>query len=384
MSAKKDLPIVILGSGLAGYGVAKEFRKQDDSTPLLIITSDDGRSYSKPMLSTGFTKDKTAAALAMATAGDMATRFKATIRTQVAVESIDTEAHSLTVAGEHIAYQKLVLAVGAQAHKAPLEGDGIDHVYSINNLAEYDAFRQAVFNKTRVVIIGSGLIGCEFANDLSNGGFTVDVVAPSDSVLPSLLPEVAATAVQRSLEAAGINFHLGALAHRVTKTDNGIKVCLSNGSEIEADAVVSAVGLKPNIDLASKAGLTYDKGISVNRMLETSAKDVYAIGDCAEVEGLSLLYVLPLMSGARALAKTLAGENTQVSYGPMPVVVKTPACPVVVAQSSVTQGQWTVEGEGNNLKCLFNDIDGLLKGFVLTGEKVVEKLALSKNLPALL
>ena len=97
MTEQNTAPIVILGSGLAGYGVAKEFRKLDGDTPLLIITADDGRSYSKPMLSTGFTKDKTAAALAMANAGDMATQLKATIRTQARVESIDPQSHTITV-----------------------------------------------------------------------------------------------------------------------------------------------------------------------------------------------------------------------------------------------------------------------------------------------
>lgn len=385
MTEQNTAPIVILGSGLAGYGVAKEFRKLDGDTPLLIITADDGRSYSKPMLSTGFTKDKTAAALAMANAGDMATQLKATIRTQARVESIDPQSHTITVSGEEIQYAKLVMALGAETNKAPLEGDGLDQVYSINDLVDYEAFRQALVNKSRVAIIGAGLIGCEFANDLINGGFEVEVITPTNTVLTNMLPEPAAEQVQLALQEAGAKFHMGAMAQRVIKTESGVKVCLSSGVEIEADAVVSAVGLRPSISLAAKAGLSCDRGIQVNKKLETSADDIYALGDCAEVEGLSLLYVLPLMASARALAKTLAGNDTEVSYGPMPVVVKTPVCPLVVASPADTSaGEWSYEGEGRNLKCLFHNAEGELTGFVLTGDQVVEKLNLSKKLPNML
>ncbi|MFC3152623.1 NAD(P)/FAD-dependent oxidoreductase [Litoribrevibacter euphylliae] len=384
MTDNKELPIVIIGSGLAGYGVAKEFRKLNTETPLLIITHDDGRSYSKPMLSAGFTKDKTAAALAMANAGEMATQLKASIRTQAEVTAIDTEAHILSLGEEEIPYSKLVLAMGAKTHKAPIEGDGSDFVFSVNDLVDYDRFRQAAIGKKKVAIIGAGLIGCEFANDLRNGGYDVDVVAPSQTVLPNMLPEAAAQVLQQGLEAAGVRFHLGALANRVVTQDDGVKVCLSNGEELEVDLVLSAIGLTPRVELASKAGLSYNKGIVVDRTLQTSQQDIYALGDCAEVDGLVLLYVLPLMASARALAKTLNGDVTDVQYGAMPVVVKTPACPTVIAAPVDQAGEWVVEGEGQDLSCKFLDAEGNLKGFVLTGAKVVDKLNLSKQLPPLL
>ncbi len=384
MTDKKELPIVIIGSGLAGYGVAKEFRKLNTETPLLIITSDDGRSYSKPMLSAGFTKEKTAAALAMANAGEMATQLKASIRTQAEVTGINAEAHTLNLGEEIIEYSKLVIAMGAKPHKAPMEGDGCDLVFSVNDLVDYDRFRQAAIGKQKIAIVGAGLIGCEFANDLRNGGYEVDVIAPSQTVLPTMLPEQPAQALQQGLEAAGVRFHLGTLANRVVKHDDGVKVFLSNGNEIEADLVLSAIGLTPQVELAAKAGLAYGKGIQVDRTLKTSADDIYALGDCAEVDGLVLLYVLPLMASARALAKTLNGEETQVQYNAMPVVVKTPACPTVIATPVDDEGEWQVEGEGQDLSCKFLDAEGNLKGFVLTGAKVVDKLTLSKQLPPLL
>lgn len=123
----------------------------------------------------------------------------------------------------------------------------------------------------------------------------------------------------------------------------------------------------------------------VDRQLRTSHDNIFALGDCAEVGGINLLYVMPLMTCARALAQTLAGNPTAVSYGPMPVTVKTPACPLVVSPPPHGQeGTWQVEGQGADLKVLCHGADGQLLGYALTGGAVMEKLALNKQLPALM
>ena len=119
--------------------------------------------------------------------------------------------------------------------------------------------------------------------------------------------------------------------------------------------------------------------------MQTSHANIHALGDCAEVDGLNLLYVMPLMSCARALAQTLAGNPTSVKYGPMPITVKTPACPLVVSPPPRgSDGHWSVEGQGADIKALCHDADGHLLGYALTGAAVMEKLALNKVLPALL
>lgn len=378
-------PIVIIGTGLAGYNLAREIRKLDKESALLLITSDDGVSYSKPMLSTGFTKDKAANDLAMATAGTMSEQLNAVIRTHTRVTNIDVEQQQVLVGEEAIDYSKLILAWGAAPISPRIEGDGADQVFSINDLEDYRQFRSAIEGKKRIVIMGAGLIGCEYANDLSNGDFEVEVVGPGEHILPSLLPAVAADAVQRGLESLGVEFHLGPLLSSVTKTESGVKVGLSNGNTIEADAVVSAIGLRPSLELAVKAGLEVNQGVVVDRYMQTSAENVYALGDCAEIDSKVLLYVLPLMTSARTLAKTLTGNPAEVAYGPMPVMVKTPIVPVVAAPPAAdAEGSWTIEAEGNNVKALFENAAGDLLGYALTGDKVTEKMALSKLLPPLL
>lgn len=378
-------PVVIIGTGLAGYNLAREFRKLDPQTPLLLITADDGRSYSKPLLSTGFAANKDADSLGMATAGAMAEQLNAEIRTHTRVTRLDPAHRRVWIGNEPVPYRDLVLAWGAQTIRVPVEGDAADAVYPINDLHDYGRFRAAAAGKRRVLILGAGLIGCEFANDLLQGGHEVDLVAPSEQVMPGLLPLQAAEAVKRGLEGIGARFHLGATLERLQRSTDGLQATLSDGSQRACDLVVSAVGLRPRTELAAEAGLEVKRGIVVDRLLKTSAEHVYALGDCAEVEGLSLLYVMPLMAGARALAKTLFGNPTFVSYGPMPVTVKTPACPVVVSMPAVgSAGSWSVEARGNDVKALYLGACGELLGYALTGAAVQERLALNKQLPPVL
>lgn len=380
-----NAPVVIVGTGLAGYNLAREFRKLDCETPLLLITSDDGRSYSKPMLSTGFGKNKEADGLSMATPEAMAEQLKAQVRIHTRISGIDPGHKQLWIGEEAVPYRDLVLAWGAQTVQVPVEGDAQDAIFPINDLEDYARFRAAAAGKRRVLILGAGLIGCEFANDLIAGGYEVDLVAPCEQVMPTLLHPAAAAAVQAGLESLGARFHLGPVLTRLQRTDSGLEAHLSDGSVVPCDVVVSAIGLRPRIDMAAAAGIKVNRGVEVDRQLKTSHSHIYALGDCAEVDGLNLLYVMPLMSCARALAQTLAGNPTAVSYGAMPITVKTPVCPLVVSPvPRGYEGVWTVEGQGADIKALCRDADGKLLGYALTGEAVREKLALNKELPALL
>jgi len=376
-------PIVIIGTGLAGYNLAKELRKGNQDTPIVMITSDDGRNYSKPMLSTGFGKGKDADGLAMADAGKMAEQLRLEIRTHQSVTAIDTNNKRLTLGSDEIQYDKLVLALGAEPIRLPLPG--FEHLYHINDLMDYDQFHGASQGKKDVLVMGAGLVGCEYAHDMAVAGFNVTLVAPDKTPLSRLLPEPCGEALEQALLKLGVTVRLNTGVTAIAKTDEGIVASLNNGESITADIGLSAVGLKPRTDLAAQAGLLIGQGIQVNRQLQTSADDVYAIGDCMEVDGLNLLYVLPLMNCARTLAKTLNGEPTEINYPVMPVQVKTPSLPITVCPPAQNaEGQWQIDGESPNFKGVFVGNDGKLLGYALTGECVAEKMALNKEMPAML
>jgi rubredoxin-NAD+ reductase len=377
-------PIIIIGAGLAGYQVAREFRKIDPTSPLTLITADDGRYYPKPQLSTVFTTGKSLDMLVTGTADSMASQLNATIFTHSHVSAIDPLTKTLFIHDESIHYRKLILACGADVMKPPLKGDGISEVLSINHIYHYATFQELIRNKKNIAILGAGLIGCEFANDLSNAKYNVHVIAPATAPLDLLIPEKIGKLLQAALEENGVQFHLPATVTYINKLEQGYNLELSNGNELEVDFVLSAIGLKPHILLATTANIKINRGILVNRYLETSVPDIYALGDCAEVEGHILPYIAPILNCSRALAKTLAGQRTAVEYPAMPVIVKTPAHPIAVCPPPKNmEGQWQIETDNNNTKALFYNTKQELYGFVLTNDAVKERMSLAKQLPAL-
>ena len=386
--ATNNRHIVIVGSGLAGYGLISALRKLDPEVAITLITRDGGESYSKPMISTGYTKNLSAEKLAAQSSEAMAEQLAVTMLTRKTVVSIDPSSKQLNLDDETvIAYSELVLTLGAELIRPPMGGDAAGDVMGVNDLDDYRSFRDTLEAKgvRKVAVIGAGLIGCEFSNDLLNGGFEVEAVDPMSWCIPTLLPEPAGRAVQAALEAKGARFHFGPLATEVNRSATGYQVQLNNGEHIEADAVLSAVGVRPRTQLASSAGLDVGRGIKTNRLLETSSPGIYALGDCAEVAGHVLVYVAPLLAAGRALAATLTGNPTEVSYPAMPVTIKTPACPVCVSPvAKDTEGSWTLSGEGSDIKGLFHSPNGQLLGFALTGAAVKERMALTKELPPIL
>lgn len=381
-----SLPLVILGTGLAGYTLAREFRKLDKETPLVIVSRDHAGFYSKPMLSNALAGKKTAATLVMKAADKMAAELNATIKPQAEVQGINTAARTLQLAGdETLAYRDLVLALGADPIRLPLQGDAADSVLSVNDLDDYARFADRLEGVKTVAILGGGLIGCEFANDLLAREITPTVIDLADRALPRLLPPEASARLQARLEAAGAQFRFGVSVQTVARAARGLSVTLSDGSLLQADLVLSAIGLRPRTALAGAAGIAVNRGIVTNRLLATSAPNVHALGDCAEVAGHTLPYVMPIMQQARALAATLTGTPTPVLYPAMPVLVKTPACPTVVCPPPLdASGAWSVTLTDDACDARFMSGDGQLLGFALLGTATAQRQALVGQVPGLL
>jgi rubredoxin-NAD+ reductase len=383
-AASSTLPVVVVGSGLAGYAVAREFRKLDAETPLLLLSRDHAGFYSKPMLSNALAGQKTAASLLMKSAEKMSSEVKADIRAGVSVSSIDAAARTVTTGqGDVIAFRDLVLALGADPIRPALSGDAPDAVRSVNDLDDYARFAESLEGTTSVAILGAGLIGCEFANDLLHRGIAPTVLDVADGPLSRLLPAEASAWMRERLEAAGVSFRFGVAASRVDGLDGGgMRLALSDGGALRADCMLSAIGLRPRTAIADAAGLTVGRGITTDRLLATSAAHVYAVGDCAEVLGLNLPYVMPLMQQSRALAATLCGRPTPVAYPAMPVLVKTPACPTVVCSPPPgALGEWQVVSSADACEARFINADGVLLGFALLGTATTKKQAWTAEVP---
>ena len=391
--------LIIVGAGLAGWTTAREFRKLDTTMPVFLVTADSGDFYAKPSLSNAFAQGRLPAQLVSTPAAKMAETLNVTLLAHTRVEAIDTAAQTLSVrnAGglQTLAFSSLVLATGAQAIRVPVQGDAADAVMSINSLDDFAAFHARLQAgaqtpgrpQRQVLIMGAGLIGCEFANDLAQAGMRVRVVDPGPRPLAALLPPEASAALQSALEALGVQFDFDCTVRAVDQAAGQLQVTLTTGESVPADAVLSAIGLRADTALAQAAGLLVDRAIVVNTFLQTSAAHIYALGDSAQyasapsllsMHGSTLPYVMPIMSAARALAATLAGTPTALAFALMPVSVKTPALPLVVAAAQTgLAGHWAAAGEG-----IWHWLDdaGQPRGFVLAGAQTSQRMAQAKLL----
>ena len=383
--SQPQAPIVIIGSGLAGFNLIREIRKLDKTTPVTLVTQEPGYFYSKPMLSTAIAGNKSAGQLVSTPAENMAEQLQIHILSKTSVTAINSGEQLLTTSGGSIPYSKLVLALGADQISLPLTGNAAHEVMTVNDLEDYAAFREAIAGKKRVAIIGAGLIGCEFANDLVLGSYAVDVVDLAPHALGRLLPEPAAFALQEKLSEAGVRWHFSTTIETIERAGEQLSIKLQNGTVIECDVVLSAVGLKPRLALAKATGIDTGIGIQVNRYLETNIKNIYSLGDCAEVNGMVLPYVMPIMQAARALAPNLLGQETVLSYPAMPVMVKTPALPTIVSPPAKNaEGSWNINTVDGGLEARYESSEGHLLGFALLGSATSQRAVLTKELPAML
>ncbi len=392
--APQALALVIVGAGLAAWTTARELRKLDAQRPIVMISTDSADFYAKPTLSNALAQKRTAEQLVTTPAAKMAETLQLQLLPHTRVISLDTAARTLsyenaTGQSHSLHYGDLVLATGADPIRLPMAGSAAAQVQSINHLQDLAQFHQTLGAAPKtVLVIGAGLIGCEFANDLLIGGYGVHVVDPSPRPLALLLPAGAGEQLQEALQSRGVAWHLGTTVQSLdTHAATGrLQATLADGSSMQVDAVLSAVGLRANTALASAAGIACERGIVVDAHLQTSAPHVYALGDCAQYASAGarvLPYVMPIMNAAKTLAANLAGPPTELVFPLMPVAVKTPALPIVVAAPHPAQsGQWLADtglepDAGGAWR--FVDDAGQQRGFVLTGKQSSRRMELAKT-----
>ena len=382
MVAKKNAPaIIIVGSGMAGYALAREIRKHESNQPITLLTKDDGRVYSKPMLSNALGQKKSIHNLTQESASEIGKRLNLTIHTHCEVEKINRTERRVTTPQGIFPYRDLVLAVGANPIHIPVKGSGGGKILNINDLTDFEYFTSQLSGKSRVALLGAGLIGCEFANDLALAGHHVDVIDVASIPLNRLVPHEIGQALQSKLSSLNITWHLNSSLESVDHRDDHLLCLLSSGHQISADIMLSAVGLQPRVDLATSAGLNTNRGIQVDTYLRSSDPHIFALGDCAEISDQVRPYVHPLNLSARALGHTLTGKETAIKYPVMPIIIKTPSYPIIVVPpDSEKEGTWSIEGHTDRLTARFYSPEQHLLGFALGGDACSEKNVLIEEM----
>lgn len=372
--------IVIIGSGFAARQLVKNIRKQDAAVPLTLIAADSIDEYNKPDLSHVVSRGQTAADLTLQTAGEFAEQYNLNLFPQTWVSDIDAQAKVVKSQDREWHYDKLVLATGASTIVPPVPGKEL--MLTLNSQQEFGAAQSTLRDAQRVLIIGGGLVGSELAMDFSRAGKAVTVVDNSACILASLMPPEVSSRLQHRLTDMGVHLLLKTQLQSLAKTTTGIVAQFDRNRQIEVDAVVAATGLRPETALARRAGVEINRGVKVNSAMQTSDPDIYALGDCAEINGAVLPFLQPILLSAMCLAKNLLGQNGELKLPHMLVKVKTPDLPLHLAGETRRQDlDWTIATSAQGMLAQGYDDNQQLRAFVVSEERMKEAFSLLKLLP---
>lgn len=311
-----DGPVTIVGAGHAGYQVAASLRQAGFSQRICLINDEAHLPYQRPPLSKAYIKGSAGPESLMFRPEKFYQDQKIELIAGRAV-SIDRPARKVLLAsGETLAYGHLVLATGARNRLLDLPNANLPDVKYLRILDESEALRAVIPAKTRVVVIGAGFIGLEFAATARIKGLEVDVLELAPRVMARAVTAEVSEYFQERHREAGIRIHLGVQATAIEAEGGKITgVSLSDGRHLPADLVVVGVGVLPNIELAAEAGLPVAAGIIVDEYLSTSDPSISAIGDCALFASprfggsLRLESVQNATDHARCLAARLTGDR---------------------------------------------------------------------------
>lgn len=311
MHTTKKNRLVLIGNGMAGVRVVEHVLKLAPGRyDVTIFGAEPRPNYNRIMLSSvlaggaGFND-------IVINDWDWYSDNNITLHTGQPVTAIDTKRRTVVSAsGVEAGYDTLIIATGSNPFMLPLPGVDKEGVIAFRDIGDCEAMIAAAGRYRKAAVIGGGLLGLEAARGLLNLGMDVQVVHLHRYLMERQLDESASVMLQRELEAQGMQFVLQKNTTAVKGNRRAVGLTFSDGSELDADLVVMAVGIKPNVELARLAGIEIGRGIIVNDFMQTSAPGVYAVGECAEHRGIAYGLVAPLYEQGAVLAKHLVGADT--------------------------------------------------------------------------
>ncbi|MFM1989099.1 MAG: hypothetical protein RJA99_2056 [Pseudomonadota bacterium] len=351
--------VVIVGAGTAGWSTARALRDVGFAGSVTIVTACDGALYPKPTLSVALAKGLSPAAIVERPGPELAAELGVRLLARAWALELDVVRRRLLTTRGSLRFSRLVLATGARARRPTLPGAGAARLLAVNDLAAYAALRTAFDaarvraategRAPRVAIVGAGLVGCELADDFAGAGAEVALLEARALPLADRLDPPTAIRLRDALRGRGVRFSGGATIREVLVPAGAaagdaqvglIWQDVSGGSHAgRFDLGLAAVGVEPETRLARRAGLTVRKGIVVDvATLACVPERVWALGDCAEVDGRVGGTVEPILRQARTIAGAIAGRPERFVPRPPVWVVKTPSLPLTLRPSPVEAG----------------------------------------------
>jgi NADPH-dependent 2,4-dienoyl-CoA reductase/sulfur reductase-like enzyme/nitrite reductase/ring-hydroxylating ferredoxin subunit len=270
--------VVIVGGGAAGFAAAEMLRRQAFDGNIVMLSDDDAPPVDRPNLSKDYLAGTAPEEWVPLRGDDFYREQRIDLRLKTTVADIDVRATEVVLRdGARVAFDRLLLATGAEPMRLPLPGMDLSHVYTLRTLADCRAIIARAATTQRAVVMGASFIGLEVAASLRARGIEVHVVAPERRPMERLLGPQMGDFVRSLHEEHGVIFHLEDTATVIEPH----QVSLRSGGTISAELVVAGVGVRPRLALAESAGLAIDRGVTVDTFLETSAPGIFAAGDIA-------------------------------------------------------------------------------------------------------
>ncbi len=309
-------PLVVIGNGMAAARFVEELSGRALGRYAVAVVGAEPRlAYNRVLLSAVLAKEVAPAEIVLKPARWWRERGVTLLYGHAAV-AIDPHIRRVRLAnGATLPYSNLVLATGSRPIRLAVPGMDLTRVLTFRDLGDVAAIEGATAAGIRAVVIGGGLLGLEAAYGLAKAGVDVTVVHLMDRLMERQLDHRAAAMLRRGIEAKGIAVHLEAATAAIRGIRRVEAVELSDRRTLEADLVVVAVGVRPNVELARTAGLDISRGIVVDDRLQTSAAGIHAIGECAEHRGVCYGLVEPAYDQARVLARRLTGDASATYPG---------------------------------------------------------------------
>jgi NADPH-dependent 2,4-dienoyl-CoA reductase/sulfur reductase-like enzyme/nitrite reductase/ring-hydroxylating ferredoxin subunit len=279
-STRADAParIVIVGGGAAGFAAAEMLRRRDYSGCIVMLSSDSAAPVDRPNLSKDYLAGSAQEDWLPLRPESYYTNAGIDLRLNSEVAGLETKSREVVLAGgERVPYDRLLLATGAEPVRLTIPGADQPHVHTLRTLADCRAIIDAAKSARRVLVIGASFIGLEVAASLRTRGLEVHVVAPDKRPMQKVLGPQIGDLVRAIHEEHGVVFHLEDTPIAI----DAKSVTLKSGTTLQTDLVVAGIGVRPRLALAEKAGLSIDRGVLVNSMLETSVPGIFAAGDIA-------------------------------------------------------------------------------------------------------
>lgn len=358
--------LVLVGNGMAGVRCIEEILQHNPGAfEITIFGSEPHVNYNRILLSTVL-QGSTSVADIVINDRNWYEQNNIQLFSGETVVAIDTEKKLITTdQNRQVPYDVLILATGSVPFMLPLPGADKDGVIAFRTIEDCQMMVETAKRYKKAVVIGGGLLGLEAARGLLNLGMDVHVVHIADYLMERQLDRTAAKMLQAELEVQGMKFLLEKHTAEIAGEGRVERLVFKDGTEVEADLVVMAVGVRPNVQLAQESGIEVNRAIVVNDYLETSVPNVYAVGECVEHRGMVYGLVKPLYEQGKILAKRICGIDSEGYEGS---VLSTQLKISGVDVFSV--GQF-IEDETAKAVTIHNAADGIYKKAVFREDKMI-------------